>query len=298
MFKLIPNQTATVTLSALMLAGMLVGIGGARSDRAFWSGQAPLPKLQWPIAVIGHRAGSAIAPENTLAAIRNAIRLHADYVELDVRTTRDGALVIMHDSTVDRMTNGHGAVRDLTLAEIKGLEVNNRFGPAFAGEHVPTFDEVLSLCRGKANLYLDHKEADTAVVLDALRRHGMEHNVLVYNSPEGVKEWKRLAPHIPVMPSLPNEFRKPGGVASFEADCPTEALDGHIREWTQELVDQAHAAGVKVYTDIMGPTDNPEGYAQALEMGVDGIQTDHPDQLIAFLRERGNKQSSPSSASP
>src|SRR5437764_8194138 len=93
--------------------------------------RAPLPRLRWPVAVIGHRAGAGIAPENTLGAIRQAIRLRVDYVEVDVRTTRDGAFVIMHDPTVDRTTGGHGTVRDLTLAEIRGLAVKNRFGPDF-----------------------------------------------------------------------------------------------------------------------------------------------------------------------
>ncbi len=268
-------QTALMLLSAIVPM-----LAAAAADRA------PLPRLRYSIAVIGHRGGAAIGPENTLAEYRHAIKLKADYVEIDVQTTKDGALVIMHDHTVDRMTNGHGTIRDLTFAEVRALTVKNEFGKGFENQKVPTLDEVLALCRGKVNIYLDHKDADTAQVLAALRKHGMEKHVLVYRSPDGVKEWKRLAPHIPVMPSLPKALRKPGGVKEFEADCPTEALDGHLREWTKELVDEAHTCGVKVYVDIMDETDNPAGYAEAIEMGVDGIQTDYPDRLIAFLRER------------
>ena len=80
---------------------------------------APLPPLKHPIAVIAHRAGRGIMPENTLTAIRNAIRLGVDYVELDIRATKDGHLVIMHDGTVDRTTNGTGAVKDLDFAAIR-----------------------------------------------------------------------------------------------------------------------------------------------------------------------------------
>jgi glycerophosphoryl diester phosphodiesterase len=246
---------------------------------------APLPKSRWLIVVIGHRAGAAIAPENTLAAIRNAIELRADYVELDIRTTKDGEFVIMHDSTVDRTTSGHGAVKDLTLAEIKGLGNKNRFDKRYDGEHVPTFDEALAMCRGKVNLYLDHKDADTAALVKLLRKNGMDRNTLVYNGPDGIKAWKRLAPDIPVMPSLPKSYRRPGGIALFEADCHTEALDGHISEWTTELIADAHAKGVKVYVDIMGAMDNPEGYAKEIDLGVDGIQTDYPDRLTRFLTE-------------
>ena len=268
--------------AAGLLTIFVVGIPGSESPPP----RAPLPRLRWPVAVIGHRAGAGVAPENTLGAIRQAIRLHVDYVEVDVRTNRDGALVIMHDPTVDRTTNGRGAVRALTLAEIRLLAAKNRFGSAFQNERVPTLAEVLALCRGKVHLYLDQKDADTTTTLKALKAHGMEKSVLVYNEPEPLKEWKQLAPALPVMPSLPAAYRKPGGVAEFEASCPAEALDGHVREWARELVDQVHAARVKVYVDILGSTDNAEGYAGALALGVDGIQTDYPDRLTRFLREQ------------
>src|SRR5579863_6165855 len=106
------------------------------------AGFAPLPRLKHSIAVIGHRGGRALAPENTLAAFRNAIKLGADYVEVDVRATRDGKLVIMHDSTVDRTTDGKGAVRDLDFATIRALDAGSKFSAQYAGEKVPTFDEV------------------------------------------------------------------------------------------------------------------------------------------------------------
>ena len=246
---------------------------------------APLPRLKHPIAVIGHRAGRGIMPENTLSAIRNAIRLGVDYVELDIRATKDGQLVIMHDAQVDRTTNGSGAVRDLDLATIRALDAGSKFSAQYAGEKVPTFEEVLSLCKGKVNIYVDHKEAPTAQVLEAIKRHGMEKHVVIYNGPEDLKEWKRLAPQLPVMPSVPKAYRRPGGIADFEKELAAEVLDGNLAEWTKELVDQAHAVGVKVYVDNLGPNDNPDGFRKAIEMGVDGIQTDYPDQLLTFLKE-------------
>lgn len=246
---------------------------------------APLPRLRHPIAVIAHRAGRGIRPENTLAAIRNAIQIKVDYVELDIRATRDGKLVIMHDGSVDRTTNGTGAVKELNLATIRALDAGSKFSAAYAGEKVPTFEEVLALCRGKVHIYVDHKEAPTAQVLAAIKKQGMEKQVVIYNGTEGLLEWKRLAPHLPVMPSVPKEFRRPGGIAEYRKVLPAEVLDGNLVEWTRELVEQAHAAGVKVYVDNLGPNDNPEGFRKALEMGVDGIQTDYPDQLIAFLKD-------------
>ena len=248
-------------------------------------GFAPLPRLKHPIAVICHRGGRALAPENTLAALRNAIRLGADYVEIDVRATKDGHLVIMHDGKVDRTTNGVGAVKELDFAAIRALDAGSKFDPKYASERVPTFDEVLDLCHNKINIYVDHKEAPTAQVFEAIRKHGMEKHVVIYNDPEGLKEWKKLAPHLPIMPGLPTQYRRPGGIADFEKELPAEVLDGNLVEWTKELVDQAHALGVRVYVDNLGPNDNPEGFRKAIAMGVDGIQTDHPDQLLAVLRK-------------
>ncbi|HLV81258.1 MAG TPA: glycerophosphodiester phosphodiesterase family protein [Chthonomonadaceae bacterium] len=249
-------------------------------------GFAPLPRLKHRIAVIAHRGGRALAPENTLAALRNAIRLGADYVEVDVRATRDGRLVIMHDRTVDRTTNGSGAVKDLDFATIRALDAGIKFDPRYAGEKVPTLDEVLELCRGKINVYLDHKEAPTAQILEALRRHSMQRHVVIYNDVEDLQEWKRLAPDLPVMPSLPDSYRRAGGIAEFERTLPAEALDGNLEEWTPELIAQAHAAGVKVYVDNLGSNDNPDGFRKALAMDVDGIQTDYPNQLLATLKGR------------
>ena len=126
-------------------------------------------------------------------------------------------------------------------------------------------------------------------MLTAIKKQRMEHEVVIYNGPGMLKEWKKAAPRIPVMPSLPNAYRKPGGVAEFEKELPAEVLDGNLVEWTKELVDQAHALGVKVYVDNLGPNDNPQGFRKAIEMGVDGIQTDYPDQLLDHLKDASTK---------
>ena len=273
------NVSVSVTTFAVSLLAGIVFAAKPAGDAA------PLPPLKHSIAVIAHRAGRGIMPENTLAAIRNAIALGVDYVELDIRATRDGKLVIMHDRSVDRTTDGEGNVKDLTLDEIRALDAGAKFNAKYAGEKVPTFDEVLTLCRDKVYIYVDHKEAPTQQVFDAIKARKMEKQVVVYNGTEGLQEWKRIAPHIPVMPSLPDEYRKPGGVAAYRKILPAEVLDGNLVEWTKELADDAHAAGAKVYVDNLGPNDNPAGFRKAITMGVDGIQTDYPDQLLKTLAE-------------
>jgi glycerophosphoryl diester phosphodiesterase len=242
-----------------------------------------MPEIKHRIAVIAHRGGAAIRPENTLAAFEHAIELGVDYVEIDVRMTVDRQFVILHDRTVDRTTTGTGAVKDLEFDAVRVLDAGARAGAEYAGALVPTLDQVLECCRDRVHIYLDHKDGPVEQVLEAVRRYGMERRTVVYSGVHGLREWKRLAPEIPVMPSLPDAYRRPGGIAEFEKLLPAEVLDGHVSEWTRELVDEAHALGIKVYVDIMGLLDNAEGYAAAIEMGVDGLQTDYPDRLLAFL---------------
>jgi glycerophosphoryl diester phosphodiesterase len=96
--------------------------------------------------VIGHRGAAAAAPENTLASLRKAHELGARWVEFDVKLSRDRRPILAHDERLNRTTNGRGRFADQTLAEIAKLDAGSWFGPAFAGERVPTFEDALALC--------------------------------------------------------------------------------------------------------------------------------------------------------
>jgi len=108
--------------------------------------------------VMAHRGASGYAPENTLAAFRLALRQGADLLETDLRFTKDGQLVCIHDPTVDRTTDGHGAVSDMTLAEIKLLRVRSEFGDQYSDECVPTLQELLDITPGDVGLGLELKD--------------------------------------------------------------------------------------------------------------------------------------------
>ena len=246
----------------------------------------PVLRPRHPVAVIAHRGGSALAPENTLAALRNAVRLGADFVEIDVRATRDGRLVLMHDGSVDRTTDGTGKVAELDYATIRPLDAGSSFGPEFAGEGVPSFEEALDVCRGRVAVYLDHKDGPVPTILAALDAAGMRDQVVIYDGLDEAREWNRLAPDIPVMVSPEESNRSTEGLAAFLALVPVEVLDGGAHEWTPELVRAAHEVGALVYVDNLGPLDNREWITRSLEMGVDGIQTDHPDVVLGMLRGR------------
>lgn len=236
--------------------------------------------------VIAHRGDHTQAPENTLASIRRAIEIGCDYVEVDVRRTSDGMLVLMHDSTVDRTTDGRGKVAELTFAAVRKLSAGSKRGIQWMNEKVPTFEEALAACKGKIKVYVDHKEAPPADVLAAIEKHGMLRDVVVYGSPNVLREYKKIQPTVWIMPPHPGS---PDKIRAFVADLKPETLDGNILSWTREQVDAAHAAGAEVWVDNPGNRDNDAGVRQAIELGVDAIQTDAPEKVIAILKKHGRR---------
>ena len=133
-----------------------------------------MPELKHKLIVVAHRGDHTEAPENTLTAFRKAINHGVDYVEIDLRTSKDGELVIMHDASIHRMTNGEGTVKEKTLAELKQLVVADKAHPEWAKESIPTFAEVLQLCKGKIYIYLDFKDASVPATIVLLKKipHG------------------------------------------------------------------------------------------------------------------------------
>jgi len=152
------------------------------------------------IAVIAHRGEHLAHPENTLPAFQAAIDAGADFFELDVRTTADGQLVLMHDGKVDRTTNGTGLVRTMTLDQIRALDAGVKFAPEFAGTKVPTFEEALNLARGKIGVYVDCKEVAPADLVAAIEKTGMQDAVVIYGGTEFLKNVHALRPSLKVMP--------------------------------------------------------------------------------------------------
>lgn len=157
------------------------------------------------IAVIAHRGEHIRHAENSIASIQSAAELGADFVELDVRATRDGKLVLMHDKTVDRTTDGHGSVHSLTLEQIRGLHFRTY------GDAVTTFDEALEIAHGRISVYLDWKDASPKTIFQVLSAHGMLKSVVVYGDRHELQQLEKLAPGSASCPRLipKNLFKKP-----------------------------------------------------------------------------------------
>ncbi len=230
-----------------------------------------------PLQVFAHRGGLAYAPENTLAAFRNAIRQGVDWLEFDVQMTKDGELVVIHDETVDRTTNGTGAVRDLTLQQIRSLDAGQ-------GEKVPTFAEVLDLAKAHgARIFPETKSAHLypgmeEKLLQALEQANyFDRTVIQSFEPASLEKLHRLAPQAKLCALYglwQFSLKQPPGDA--QDVCPM----AEMVLLYPAMVRQAHAEGRQVVV-YFGVLENPFGFASMRFFGVDGMIVNDPLALKA-----------------
>lgn len=232
------------------------------------------------VYVVAHRGVHNGIPENTLAAFSRAIEFGVDFVEVDVRTSADGHLVCVHNATIDAYVQdgATGAVAAMTLAELQALDIGSRIGPEWANERIPTFEAVLALCHGKVGIYLDLKAGDGAQVLAAIGEYGMEQDVLWYAAPRILRDVAEACPACFPMPDPGPEALLPRVIEQFSPSVVAAVW----RHFSPTFVAQCHAAGAIVIVD----ESDPSCWADALAWGADGIQTDHPEALIAFLESQ------------
>ena len=236
-------------------------------------------KAPW---VIGHRGYSAKYPENTLAAFQAAIAAGATMVELDVMLCRDRKLVVIHDSTLERTTNGDGAVADYTLSELKSLDAGSRFDADFADQKLPELSEVLDLADGRAyvnieiksNAYESHHPPDAVEkqVVELLRQKKMLDTGLISSFDVNILEQiasMRAAPAIALISQKPADKNTVKmctrlNVFSWHPDCKIV---------TPKQVNLMHANGIKVFPYNVNTL---EDYVRVRDMKVDGVITDDP----------------------
>jgi len=226
------------------------------------------------IAVISHRGEHLKHPENTLPAFQAAIEAGADYFELDVRTTSDGHLILMHDRTVDRTTDGKGAVREMTFDQIRALSAG--------GAQPPTLEEALTLAHGHIGVYVDSKDIAPADLVIALEKAGMLDKVVIYGGAEFLKSVQSIHPSLKVMPEANNAATLEKLIDGLKLHVA--AFDAH--DFIDDVIQIAKRAGVDIYVDRLGPADNVAHWQDAIDRGATGIQTDHPAELVDYLRSR------------
>lgn len=232
--------------------------------------------------VIAHRGEHNGIPENTIAAYQKAIDLGCDYVEIDLRKTKDGRFVSVHNETVDAYTQGEvtGKVNDFTLAELKELNIGKRVGPGWENERIPTFEEILQLCKGRIGIYLDLKEPDVKAQIGLIKNYGMERDVIWYipaSYMEVILEVKNNCNQCIIMPDPGKEKN----IIKVIEKAQPKVLATDVGELSASFVRIAHQNGAKVFTDDQKASI--EEWEQILQWGTDGIQTDQPEKLIELL---------------
>jgi glycerophosphoryl diester phosphodiesterase len=232
--------------------------------------------------IIAHRGYRARYPENTLVSFLAAMDAGAHMIELDVMLSRDRKVVVIHDATVDRTTNGHGPINGYTIEELKALDAGTWFQPRFAAERILMLEEVLDYMRErtminieiKASAYEERQPADAIEwqVVELVRRNNIQASVLISSF-----EWKFLD-HIVTMENAPAVAlisRNPADRGNLELCLRLKAFSWHpnCRELRNEHVVLMHESGIHVFPYNV---DTLEEYKKVMEMDVDGVITSDP----------------------
>lgn len=232
-----------------------------------------------------HRGCTEHAPENTVAAARDAVRIGADLIECDVRTTADGHLVIMHDSTVDRTTDGFGPISGMTLAQLRRLRIRDTRFASLGTHHVPTLAELVNAVGRRAGFYIDTKDVHPAALKRVLRDPQMIAKSFAYISTDEASLWKQHIPELRLMATAPDDVRTPKQLQEFVTKFQLSALDGPLT-LTKEQVAAAFDIGVLFLPDTLTLSEGPEFWSDVIARGAGGIQTDRPSVLTDFLKQR------------
>lgn len=281
-----------------VLTALLVVDAGATPHAAAAStlqGYGALQREATP-AIVSHRGAALLAPENTLAGIEAAVQTGADFVEIDLRRTKDGRAILMHDPTVDRTTNGMGWVREYTLGQIRSMDAGSHFDPAFAGERVPTFEEAAAMLEPApiavfVELKDDWSDAQLKPVVEHLRERQMVNRVVLQSFNLATMEGlQRVAPEF-ARALLTRELGDEIIDLALDLGVSGVGAKGALFAAVPGAVERlrAEGLGVAVYT-----LNTPDEWQFAADSGIDLVITDDPAALRAWHRDRASAaQSTP-----
>jgi len=238
------------------------------------------------VLTVAHRGSSAYAPENTLPAVQVAIDSGCDLVEVDVQRTRDGALVLVHDTDLERTTGRRLAVADVTLEELRRLDAGAWFSSVYAGTRVPTLDELLDLLDGSGTgLLLEIKRPDLypGIAVDVARllrarRTPLDQVVVQSFDHHVMRQFSRYSPEFTVGLLGHPPVRRLRELARWAA-----YVNPHHRRATCGYVAAVQAAGMR---SMVWTADKPADLQRALSLGVNGVISNRPDALQRILEER------------
>lgn len=258
------------------------------NNRESESDSSKILKEKYNLQLSAHRGNSALAPENTLATFKAVMKMGIDYIEIDVRTTKDGHLVILHDGTLNRTTDGTGPMKNYTLEELRKLSAGKGYQGAFKDERIPTLEETAQLVsqwnklqKHKTNLYVDCKDVAPEPLVKSLKAHKLLKDAVFYGADDFLLSLKKVYPKAKLMPSLNKREELESKVERLQP----YAFDVKWTSLNEALVTDIHKHGVKVFSDVLSVLDIPNNYKKATVMGVDLIQTDYVRKVYKTLLE-------------
>jgi len=254
--------------------------------------QSEIDENEWPFDkpkngntyVIAHRGVHIGIPENTISAYKQAIALGCDFIEIDIRRTKDGKFVSVHNSTIDAYVDSlSGKVSDFTLAELKQMNIGKRIDPIWENERIPTFEEILMLCKNKIGIYLDLKEPYVKELIEIIKNYEMEESIVWYiptSYIDAIKEVKNNCKKCLPMPD-PGPIEN---VVSVVEEINPSVIATDMGELSKEYMTAAQNYNVRVFVDEKN--GDKKEWEKLLEFGVDGIQTDNPEKLIEYIKNQ------------
>ena len=262
-----------------LIAGSLIGLVAAAMI-GIWTLESI--RLVDDVEIIAHRGASADAPENTLAAMRQAIDYATDWVEIDVQETRDDQVVVFHDSDFMKLANVDLKIWDATMADLESIDIGSHKDPAFHAERVPTLAELLTVCKGKTKVvielkYYGHDKDLEQRVLNIVNGHDMSSDVMYMSlNIKAVNKIKQLDPNCRAGLLL-------SVLGGKIQDTKADFLAVNAMFVNRSFIQRAHASGKEVYVWTI---NDAVTMSRMIGIGVDGLITDKPDLARRVLAER------------
>lgn len=240
--------------------------------------------------VIAHRGVSSLAPENTMAAIHAALELGVNIIEIDVRRAKDGELVVIHDPTLNRTTDGEGYVKRMNLSELQMFDAGSWFSSAFKNERIPTLEQVLNAVKDKAILLIELKEKNTEIpTVELIKKLGMANQVIIQSfNVQRIINVKQQAPEIRtiLLINIPKHRFDPEKAKQWMINTAVSANASGIAirlKWcTEDLLELASQQNLSVFSWTINRKTN---FEKLIDVGVHGIITNRPQNLLTIIEQ-------------
>ena len=278
------NRYRTEKLFSALMISLVVFLHPASLSARGPGGNQPLREARNGVYVIAHRGAHKGIPENSAAASERAVKMGCDFVEIDVRMSKDGTLVNFHDARISPAPGKPPVeIREMTQDELKQIDIGRGFGRKWKNTRIPAVAEIFEICRGKSGIYLDLKEAPVGRVVDLVRQYRLEPDVVWYIPARRIDQIRELLELCPDCILMPDPGRDPG-IDQMLKTIPARVVATDMKVLDPGFVERAHQENVLVFVDELKGTKKE--WKQILSMGADGIQTDKPEKLISYLRRR------------